>query len=204
MNSRPKNNRGKKGNKASSGIKSLKSQEKQLELALIHTYPKQVCMECWLPATPIKVTTTVTTGAISQVVSVGAGAVTAFNTRFGSTFVEYRVVRAKFCMRLFSSTNPGVIQAWMDEQSTSAPTLVQAQERATLIFNASAIDQQPCLKWVAGDPVDLAYIPLGTVTTPATFKVFSNNANFGSSIVATDYLIIEPEFQFQFRGLQGV
>jgi hypothetical protein len=107
-------------------------------------------------------------------------------------------------MRLFSSTNPGVLQCWVDEQSTSTPVLAQAQERATLIFNASAIDQKPCLKWVAGDPADLAYIPLGTVTTPATFKVFSNNANFGSSIVATDYLIIEPEFQLQFRGLQGV
>jgi len=105
---------------------------------------------------------------------------------------------------MFSSTNPGVLQFWIDEKSTNSPTLAEAQERATLIQNASAVDRNPVLKWTCADPSDLMYVPTATAFVTATFKVFTNNANFGSSIVATDYLEVEPEFQFQFRGLQGV
>jgi hypothetical protein len=161
-------------------------------------------MECWLPGTPVKVTSTVTTGAIATVVSVTPTSITSFNARFASTFVEYRIVRAKFQIRLFSSTNPGVIQAWFDEKNNGTPTLAEANERATLIFNGSAVDTRPVLKWTCSDDLDLQYTATGTTATSGSFKVFSNNANFGSSIVATDYLIIEPEFQLQFRGLQGV
>jgi len=175
-----------------------------MELSLIRTYPHQVCWEVWVPGTPTKFTTTVTSGLIAGVIGVTNTNVSAFATRFGSTFVEHRLIRAIFKIRLFSSTNPGVLQIWIDEKSTVTPTLAEANERAVLTPSASGTSLSPVLKWVAADPLDLQYSALSSSPQPATFKVFTNNANFGSSIVATDYLEVEPAFQFQFRGLLGV
>lgn len=184
-------------------VKSLQKM-KQLELQLIKSYPKQVTFQCWLPGTPTKFTTLVTTGLINGIINVSPQNVTNFVTRFASTFVEYRIVRAKFRIRLFSSTNPGVLQFWMDEKSSNSPTLAEANERATLILNASAVDRAISMKWTCADPSDLMYVSTSSSFNPAAFKVYTNNANFGSSIVATDYLEVEPLFQFQFRGLMGV
>jgi len=178
--------------------------EKKLEVRLIRSYPRQVVWDVWLPGTPTKATTTVTTGVIAFTQSVSRNQITAFTTRFQSTFVEYRIVMARFRIRLFSSTNPGVLQVFIDEKITVNPTLVEAQERATLILSASATDRTPELLWTCADPLDLQYQVITAVTQPATFKVYTDNANFGSSIVATDYFEVEPEFRVQFRGLQGV
>jgi len=184
--------------------RTLKQREKDLELSLIPTYPKQVCWQVWLPALPGKLVTTVTTGVITSAYQITTSQIQSFATRFGSTFVEYRIIRAVFSIRLFSSTNPGVLQFWIDEKSTATPTLAEAEERAVLSISASSTDLNPYLKWVCADPLDLQYQPIATVITLATFKTFTNNANFGSSVVATDYLEVVPEFQLQFRGLQGV
>jgi len=178
--------------------------EKNLELSLIRTYPHQVAWQVWLPGTPIKFTTTVTTGLIAGVINVVSTSVSSFATRFSQTFVEYRMIRALFRIRLFSSTNQGVLQFWIDEKSNATPVLAEAQERATLIVSASSTDRNPVLKWVSSDPLDLQYIATSASATLASFKVFTNNTNFGSSTVATDYLEVEPVFEFQFRGLQGV
>lgn len=184
--------------------KLTKKREKDLELSLIRTYPKQVVWQTWLPALPVKATTTVATGGISGLYQISPAAIQSFATRFGSTFVEYRIIRARFRIRFFSSTNPGVVQFFMDEKVGAVPTLAEAQERYTLSLSASSTDTEPVLKWVSADPLDLQYQPIGTTTPLAYFKYFTNNANFGSSIVALDYFEISPEFEFQFRGLQGV
>jgi hypothetical protein len=180
------------------------SSEKKLEIMLIPTYPKQVCWDVWLSGLPVKETTTVTTGALASTYVVQSGNIQSFATRFGSTFVEYRIVQASLKMRLFSSTNPGVIQVWYDEQSASTPVLAEAQERYISSISAGAVDTKPSWLWTCADPLDLQYLPIGTAKTVVTFKFFTNNANFGSSIVATDYIEIESRLRVQFRGLLGV
>jgi len=202
MNRNDRKNKKHVPHKASTRTK-LRVQEKDLELSLIKTYPNQVVWEVWLPATPKKFTTTVTTGVIAGAVPVASSGITDFATRFGTTFVEYRIVRARFRIRFFSSTNPGVCQFWIDEKSTSNPTLTEALERAVLVCSAAAIDTAPMLKWMSGDPLDLQYSAIGTDVSYSTFKVYTSNTSFGSSVVATDYLEVEPLFQVQFRGLQG-
>jgi hypothetical protein len=184
--------------------KPKKSQEKRSEIMLIPTYPRQVCWDVWLPVTPFKEVTTVTTGLINSVYTVSTANISSFATRFGSTFDEYRIVQADLTMRLFSSTNPGVIQCWFDEQSTAVPTLVEAEERYISSVSAGAVESKPRWRWTCSDPKDLQYQPIGTSYVPVTFKFFTNNANFGSSIVATDYFEIESRFRMQFRGLLGV
>jgi len=200
-----KNLKSKVGNrKAGSRNTSFKQKEKQLELTLIRTYPRQAVWEVWLPGLPVKLTTTVTTGAIASSLPLSITSITAFATRFSQTFVEYRIIRAHWRIRFFSSTNPGVIQFWIDEKSAAAPVLAEAQERYTLTCSASSVDTSPVLKWICSDPLDLQYLATSATVVVASFKSFTNNTNFGSSIVATDYCEIEPEFQVQFRGLQGV
>jgi len=183
---------------------TLKRREKDLELALIRSYPKQACWDVWLPCNCAKNATTVTTGLIAIAYNVNIGNVIGFATRFGSTFVEYRIVRARINIQMFSSTNPGVLRVWWDEKSNATPTEVEAEERATGSLSCSATDKVLTSKWVCADPLDLQYQAIATTFTPVTFKFYTDNANFGSSIVATDYLEISGEFQFQFRGLQGV
>jgi hypothetical protein len=182
----------------------MKSHEKALELSLIRTYPQQVVWEVWLPADPVKETTTVTTGVIATSYQISKNDVISFAARFASTFVEYRMIRAEFKVRLFSSNNPGVIHVWYDEQSTAAPTLLEAEERFVLSISASNVSSNNVLKWTCADPLDLQYRPIGTAYTPVTFKVYTDNANLGSSVVATDYFEVVPRIQFQFRGLMGV
>jgi len=184
--------------------RNLRSRERDLDLTLVKTYPRQIVWETWLPALPSIQSTTVTTGLIAQAYSVGSANVQAFATRFGSTFVEYRIIRAQFRLKMFSSTNSGCIQLWLDEQVTSAPTLAEAQERYIRSVSAAAVDEEILIKWVCSDTLDLQYLPIGTASTPVTFKAFTNNANFGAGIGSTSWYELVPEFQFQFRGLRGV
>lgn len=171
-----------------------------MEIQLIKSYPNQVVFQAWLPMTPLKLTTTVTTGQIASSFQVTSTNINTFATRFGATFVEYRIVKCLTKMRNFSSTNPGILQCWYDEASAAVPILAEAAERATL--SNSACDVVPTsMLWTASDPLDLQYRAIGTAYTPVTWKVFTNNANFGSSIVATDYAEIVPVARVQFRGL---
>jgi hypothetical protein len=173
-------------------------------ILLVPSYPKQVVWQSWLPAAPRKLTTTVTTGLIADAYVVSFGIPTNFATRFGSTWVEARVVKARFSVRMFSSTNTGVLRFWYDEKLASAPTLAEAQERAILSINASDITSRPQAQWVCTDIGDLGYLSIGSPATKVTFKSYTDNANFGSSIVALDYCEIIPEVLVQFRGLQGI
>jgi hypothetical protein len=173
-------------------------------ISLVPSYPKQVVWQSWLPAAPRKLTTTVTTGLIADAYTVSFGIPTNFATRFGSTWVEARVVRAKFAVRMFSSTNSGVLRFWYDEKLASAPTLVEAQERAMLSVNASDITVRSAPEWTCTDITDLGYLSVSAPATKVTFKSYTDNANFGSSIIALDYCEICPEVLVQFRGLQGI
>lgn len=181
-----------------------KASEKRLEIQLVPSFPKQICWDVWLPGLPVKATTTVTTGVIAASYVINKSNIQSFGTRFSSTFDEYRIVQARFQIRCFSSTNPGVVTAFFDENSTGVPVLAEAQERYILNFSASSVDKPHSLMWTAADPQDLLYNPIATGFTPATFKVYTDNANFGSSIVATDYFEVSISFRVQFRGLAAV
>jgi hypothetical protein len=144
----------------------------------------------------------VATGVIALSMDVSPVNIDAFVARFSNTFQEYRIIRAKVTIRMFSSTNPGLIQFWWDENDTTTPTVSDAVQRFTQSVNASATSMDEVFQWTASDPKDLQYTTTsGSYQVPVRFKAYTNNANFASSIVATDYFEVIPEFQFQFRGL---
>jgi hypothetical protein len=168
--------------------------------ALIPAFPGQVTKSFKLEATPLTIVTTVTTGVIAQVFAVKASNIANFATRFAPLFEEYRIVRARFTVRCFSSTNPGLLIHWIDEKQTAAPTSAEALQKSMKSFSASSPSPH-VITWTANDPLDLQYIDTGTTATElATYKIYTDNALFGSSIVVTAYATVVPEFWVQFRG----
>lgn len=200
MSFRPRNTKA----KSLRATRGRKTSVKKNQIMLIKSSPRQVVWDSWLPGLPVKATTTVTTGVIATAYGINTSQIQAFATRFGSTFDEFRIVQANMTLSLFSSTNAGLILTFIDENSTAAPSIAEARERTQKTISASAVDRNLTLTWIAADPADLLYTPIANSFTPATFKVYTDNANFGSSIVATDYFEITCQFRVQFRGLQGV
>jgi len=175
-------------------------------LALIPAFPGQSVNQIVTIVGGGVLTTTVTTGVISDAFVIDAGEVNGWTTRFGSTFEEYRIVRVRTCIRPFSSTNPGVLACWYDEQSQSAPTLneSQAKVRLNMTIPLSSVDKTRSMIWIPRDPKDLQFIPIATTNVvPVTFKVYTDNANWGSPITATQVAMIEQEYTIQFRGLHS-
>lgn len=145
-------------------------------------------------------TTVVTTGVISNSLTIGNGLITNFSSRFAG-FDEYRIVKAKFVFQPFSSINPGVIRAWIEEKSATAPTVTLANTNRGITFPASSVERTHMLTWRPTDPTDTDYNTLSTSLASAYVKVYTDNTSYGSSIVATDYLSVTPYFTVQFRGL---
>jgi hypothetical protein len=114
---------------------------------------------------------------------------------------EYRITRARISFRLFSSANPGVIRAWIEPRSSAAPTLAIAEASEGLVFSASDTVTDHLLDYKIMDPVYVDYTALSATQSVGYLNVYTNNANYGSSAAATDYMVASIEFVIQFRGL---
>jgi len=184
-----------KGNKASKKHDSV--------LDLRPAFKGQVVCAIKVECTPQMFTTTVTTGLIRLQFPVSTAEVDTFAARFGATWEEYRIVKAKFRTQLFSSTNPGLLITWVDEKLVGNPTLAESTHKTNEkdSFNASSVDRIHELVWTPHDPLDQQYTAIGTATTFADFKIYSDNANYGSSAVATPYGQVYCTLTFQFRGM---
>ncbi len=154
-----------------------------------------------VPSPAVKVTTTVTTGAIATHVSLTPSLITDWTTRF-ACFDEYRVTHIAVEFRCFSSINPGVIRAWLEEKSTATPTAALAAVNRGITFPASAVERTHMLKWQATDYGDAEYTSMSGIAGTVYLKIYTDNAVFGSSTVATDYLAYKVQFTVQFRGMQ--
>jgi hypothetical protein len=172
-------------------------------LQLHPAFPGQYITAMTIPGTTLPLTTTVTTGVIASAYACDpTTTVTSWAARFGSTFKEYRVIKALLKIKQFSSTLPGQMNAWVDETLTTAPTSFQALEyQGVTTFAAGNNERTHIVKWVPHSTTELAYVPIATASTNATYKIYTDNANYGSSIVATAYCTTQVLFTIQFRGL---
>lgn len=167
----------------------------------IPSYPGQQLAQFKMLSISNVSSTTVTTGAVALARAIDpTGEVTNWVDRFQDLFEEYRVVKATLKINCFSSTNPGVLNAWVDEVVSTAPTSTAASERTILKFSASSVQKTHILVWKPVSLPDLAYTPVATALNPAWFKVYTDNASFGASVVATQYFTSVMEFVIQFRG----
>jgi hypothetical protein len=167
--------------------------------ALVAAYPGQVVKQMKFEGAPLLLTTTVTTGVIAQVQNISSALIANFAARLGGLFEEYRIVRVKFLLKCFSSTNPGLMTHWLDEKQVGVPTSGEAIVKSTKQFSASSPSPHS-LMWTANDPLDLQYLDIGTVTNVASYKIYTDTANFGSSAVVTPYGQLTSQVTVQFRG----
>jgi len=167
-------------------------------------YKGQQHTQLRLEGTPVLLPTTVTTGVIAFAYAVSSANVTGFATRFGSTFDEYRILGAEFRVTPVSAS-VGVSKMWFDEKNVANPTANEAQERTNVpLANTNAMSRSRMnLRWRARDLLDLQYTPIGTVGQPATFKVYTDLAQWGAPVAATNLWLIEPVFTFEFRGIKS-
>jgi hypothetical protein len=157
-----------------------------------------------IECTPLLFATVITTGISTPVVLVSTNTISNFATRFGALFEEYRIVKAKFRTRLFNSSNPGLLVTWVDEKQFSAGTLSESRTKSNMkdSFNLSSVNTIHTLVWTPHDPVDQQYTAIGTATTFAAFKGYTDGANYGVNTTATvNAGEIFTELTLQFRGL---
>jgi hypothetical protein len=169
------------------------------------SYSGQARFRVTLPAAPLLLRTTVTTGQIASSAEIKAEAVTGFADRFGSTFDEYRIVKCKVLIRPVSAST-GVSVMMFDEKNIGPPTSTESQERVgKRLANTNANSRSFCeMTWVARDLLDLNYSPIdSTDVIPVAFKTYTDATLWGAPVVATDLWIIEPEITFEFKGLKS-
>ncbi len=172
-------------------------------LLLIPEFPGQP--NCTLKVTSdfVKLTTTVTTGAILAVATISSSGITNFTTRFAG-FEEYRIVRSVLKINCFSSTNPGRIVAYVDPDDNTAPSLALSQAHRHITFAASDVANEKRLVYVPHDPAKQTWQTVATGTSATGyFKIYTSNGALGSSTVATEYMDYHMVHTIQFRGFVG-
>lgn len=169
-------------------------------LSLQPSYDGQVCVQMKIPSFTASLSTTVGTGAIANVTTIGSAIVTNWATRFQSLYEEFRIISCTAKVDCFSSNNPGQIRCYWDEKSATAPTAATASTRGQFVFSASDVTKRHSSTWMARDLLDLQYSPVATNPAPVYFKLYTDNASYGSSIVATGYVSVSFMMVVQFRG----
>jgi hypothetical protein len=149
-----------------------------------------------------KLTTTVTTGVISSTTALNAAIIANFASRFG-LFDEYLIESALLRFDCCSSSNPGIFNVWCEPESgaTSAPAATDAKNNKTLTFSCGDNSKTHVLRFNPHNPNTQIWTPITTVTqTCGNLKVYTNNADFGSTTVATDYVVVTGVMNLAFRG----
>lgn len=149
---------------------------------------------------PTKYTTTVTTGVIAVSTAIQASLCSNFSNRF-QAFDEYRIIKAVFDAYPSSSNNPGTIVMWCEPLSSATPTSSLAVSNTVTSFSAGGNSKVTSLSYRPTDYAYLDWTPVTTSTAPVGyFCVYTDNTNFASTTVATDYCIIRATLTIQFRG----
>jgi len=156
-----------------------------------------------IPITPSFQSTTA--GVIANSIALSTAQIPNFAARFGSTFVEYRLLGFRLRMRILPATGAaapplGLIAIYLDEKLAAAPTLAATLDHVRLEVAAnSTTDKIYEIDWVANDLLDLEWTPVGTAYTPVWMKIYQDVANFGGANIST--LAISGAARIQFRGL---
>ncbi len=168
-------------------------------LVLRKEFKGQPSLEVWIDCDPYTFSTTVTTGVIASTIALTGGIIDSFTTRF-VTWDQYRFVKARAEVCCYGSTNPGLLSMWFADYSTT-PTTALAQTANAIRFNASSIDRVHSLDYIPHDPLQQQWQTVSSGTAGiGYFKMFTNNADFGSSTVATPYCYVRLKVLVQFRG----
>ncbi len=147
-----------------------------------------------------KFTTTVTTGAIASSTAITVGLVDNFSARF-ALFDEFKIRSVHLRFYTLSTANQGVINVWIEPLSNATPTLALSKDNKTLTFSLSDSSRSHTLDYTIKDPNLTIWAPVTTTTAQVGYvKVYTDNAAYGATTVATDVLVVVGTMVVDFRG----
>jgi len=150
----------------------------------------------------VPLATTVATGLISYVQTVDPTAdIPNWSSRFASLYQKYRLLKVA-CTATLTSASTGMAAAWFNDESSTPPTFPEAEEQAQNWFplsNASSRSSHTFM-WTATDLNNLFFNDVATSSVSTNFKIFTNAANYGAPITATNVLVMNYTYWLEFRG----
>jgi len=159
-----------------------------------------------IPANPVKLTTTVTTGVIAYEGQVSPPTVIGgFTTRFGTLFDEYRVIKATIELHPIG-LNVGETALFLSEIGLGTPTNLEAEQRPGILLNNNNqlfTLQNNTLSWRATDLLDLQFQNITVGYNGVHYYVYTDNANYGAPTAVTDLWIVRPFLTIEFRGIRS-
>lgn len=146
---------------------------------------------------------TLTAGAVAASVSLDTTLVANWATRFASLFREYAIVGAALELRPNNiAVTAGLIAAFIDEETATAPTQSDMQDRPKLDMTCGPlfVPRAYRIQWSPRDILDLDFVSTGTNFTPAWLKVFSSVAATYTTNTTTGQVLITGTLALEFRG----
>lgn len=188
-------------NRKSRVYKTERVSKQDNALMLRPEYKGQPAISIKMRAFPYMLTTSVTSGIVSANVSLSKGNLNNFATNFAG-FAEFRIVKVKASIKNYSSQSTGIGCVWFSEDDSSAVTVANALQAQCKQWNFSNVVNSTDMSYVPHDPAQQTWT-LVSSGNPVIgyFKVWADNANFGTTIVATPLGIVTFEYTVQFRGL---
>lgn len=171
------------------------------------SYANQQGVVLRVPAAPILNNVSIA-GATSVATQISKNLVGAFNTRFATTFNQYRILGADIEMIPLTTTFGSSVFFW-DEKSTTAPVAADATERVVVAksnSNASLAGKSYHMTWRAKDLLDLGYLETtAAAVTVCTFKSYTDLANYGTPAAGVNNVwLLKPMLLIEFRGIIAV
>jgi len=132
-------------------------------------------------------------------------------------FEEYKVVSAE--LEIYNCGDQSTLSGgalypafvWVDEQSSSGPTVADVSAKTTHGFTlgGATASTRPIktLKWVNRDFTDAEWVGVTTSFTLAYFKVFSDSSYWGlttSGTAGTNVCLTRLKYVIEFRGLKTI
>jgi hypothetical protein len=145
---------------------------------------------------------TVATGTAAGVMPLDITNISAFSTTFAALFREYCIVGARLELRYLNTASPGgLLKAYIDEKSNSAPTSASSAKVAGLdIFQVNSESPNKYhIDWKCRDYDDLDWNVTATTFTPSWLKVYTD-ANFLTPVGGAGSVYITGSLALCLRG----
>lgn len=159
-----------------------------------------------LPGIPVKLTSIVTTGLIANEQSMnpnsGTVGIETFS-RYTAVFREYRIDSIR--MEIIPlGIYTGATYFFFSERQLTTPTFYEAfTQEATLLKNNEQLAKNKFLTWKNSDYSDSTWTTTGVNLAPCFFETYTDNANLGSPVAATELYLLRPTYYLRFRGLSS-
>jgi hypothetical protein len=158
-----------------------------------------------LPLNPFQ--SSIVAGNMTFTNSIDANDIANFTSRYGGTFLEFRIIGARFNIRppTVVTSPSGTSVFFIDEKLFTAPTTSQSLSRPCVEI-PNVVDTSGSIytiKWKAQELEDMAFTPTSTPTAfiPFAIKAYTDTSAFASLAATACTFYFRGAVRIQFRSL---